>query len=117
MITSRGIENLPGSIYDNDGHLFIRESFRKAPHNSYFQFQAANEVAEQRGYETNREYEPMMFLTEEEEITGEEAKHVQLNYLAKSSAIEYIYDEVTGKYERYENGAQTVELENETPIQ
>src|SRR5690625_6448169 len=29
------IENLNGAYYDNDGFLFKRESFRKAPHNSY----------------------------------------------------------------------------------
>ena len=48
MIKTRGIENLPGAVYDNDGHLFVRESFRKAPHNSYFQFGAAYDVRRKR---------------------------------------------------------------------
>src|SRR5690625_2187500 len=33
MIINRGVEHLSGSIHDNDGYLFKRESFRKAPHN------------------------------------------------------------------------------------
>lgn len=117
MIQSRGIENLPGAQYDNDGHLFVRESFRQAPHNSYFQFGAANEVAEQKGYVTKKQYEPLSFLTSEEDVSGEEATHVKINYLGKSSAIEYVYDDVSEKYARYEDGAQTVELDDETPIQ
>lgn len=117
MIQSRGIENLPGSRYDNDGHLFVRESFRKAPHNSYFQFGAANEVSEERGYEITANYEPMLFLTEGEEVTGEEASHVKINYLMSSPVVEYIYDDTSGKYNRYDDGEQTVELDSNIPIE
>src|SRR5699024_4549617 len=52
MIEKRGVEHINGSIHDNDGYLFKRESFRKAPHNSYLQFTAVNETLEQKGYET-----------------------------------------------------------------
>src|SRR5699024_9177080 len=38
MIKSRKIEHLNGALYDNDGKLFKRESFRKAPHNSFLLF-------------------------------------------------------------------------------
>lgn len=117
MIQSRGIENLPGSRYDNDGHLFVRESFRKAPHNSYFQFGAANEVAEERGYETTANYEPLLFLEEGEEVIGEEAPHVKINYLLSSPVVEYIYDDASGKYYRYDDGEQTVELDSNIPIE
>src|SRR5699024_10612055 len=34
MIAERGIENLNAAQSDNDGELFVRESFRVAPHNS-----------------------------------------------------------------------------------
>lgn len=117
MIQSRGIENLPGALHDNDGHLFVRESFRKAPHNSYFQFGAANEVAETKDYAIKMNYEPMSFLTEDEEVIGEDAKHVKINYLANAPVVEYIYDEANGKYARYDDGAQTIELDDETPIE
>lgn len=117
MIQSREIENLPGSSYDNDGHLFVRESFRRAPHNSYFQFRAANEIAEERGYETTVTYEPMEFLEDGEEVTGEEAKHVKINYLLKSPVVEYVYDDTSGKYTRFDDGEQTVELDSNIPIE
>lgn len=117
MINSRGIDNLPGANYDNDGHLFVRESFRKAPHNSYFQFGAANEIAEERGYETTANYDPMLFLAADEDVSGDEAKHVKINYFAKKPVIEYVYDDVSGKYNRFDDDVQTIELNDETPIQ
>src|SRR5690625_2948454 len=50
LVVQSGVDFLNGSLYDNDGHLFKRESFRKAQHNSYLQFGAVNDVAESIGY-------------------------------------------------------------------
>src|SRR5690625_2486555 len=52
MIINRGIPSLNGAQYDNNGHLFKREDFRKAPHNSYLLFDGVYDVAEQKGYDT-----------------------------------------------------------------
>lgn len=115
MIKTRGIENLPGAVYDNDGHLFVRESFRKAPHNSYFQFGAAYDVAEEKGYDTKLNYEALLFTDDESDVEGEEANSVQINY-SSTSTVRFDYDESDQKYTRYNDGEQTVELDTNEPI-
>ncbi|RKQ34619.1 DUF3048 domain-containing protein [Oceanobacillus halophilus] len=121
MIVNRGVHFLNGAIYDNDGYLFKRESFRKAPHNSYLQLGSAYEVAEGKGYETTVDYEALPFLSEEEVdgLTGESAQKVRVVYSGKHewANVEYKYDEETEKYYRFSDGQQTVELDTNEPIQ
>ncbi len=120
MIVDQGIDYLNGSIYDNDGNLFKRESFRKAPHNSYLQLQAVYDVAEGKGYETKASYEPLEFLsdTEAESLSGNAAKHVKIVYSNNPMEIvEFNYDETSGNYFRSSDGEQTVKLNSEDPIQ
>ncbi|MEI3606221.1 DUF3048 domain-containing protein [Pseudogracilibacillus sp. SE30717A] len=117
MIQSRGIENLPGAIYDNDGHLFVRESFRQAPHNSYFQFGAAYDVAAEKEYETHMNYEPLPFLKEDDKIVGEDANYVRINYAQNDVYVEFTYDETTNQYTRYNDGQMSAELNTDVPIQ
>ncbi|MFD2045201.1 DUF3048 domain-containing protein [Ornithinibacillus salinisoli] len=120
MIVNRGINFLNGSIYDNDGHLFKREDFRVAPHNSYLLFNSVYEVAEEKGYDVTGDYDSLPFLSEEEvsEISGEAAGHVAITYYTNPmNLVEYEYDPVTEKYSRYNDHEQTVELETEEPIQ
>src|SRR5690625_3285673 len=50
MILQRDIDHIHGAHYDNDGHLFVREDFRVTPHNSYLQFGAVYDVAQEKGY-------------------------------------------------------------------
>ncbi|WP_330949467.1 DUF3048 domain-containing protein [Virgibacillus sp. MG-45] len=120
MIKTRGIEHLNGAYYDNDGHLFKRESFRKAPHNSYLQFDAVVDVAEEKGYDMKRNYESLPFLTKDEisALEGEQAAHVEIVYSTNPMEIvEYDYDEASGKYNRSNDREQTVELETKEAIQ
>ncbi|MBP1948224.1 DUF3048 domain-containing protein [Virgibacillus litoralis] len=120
MIKKRGIEHLDGAIYDNDGHLFKRESFRRAPHNSYLQFGAVYDVASQKGYDVKHSYKPLPFLSEDEtkNISGDEANHVEIVYSDNPMEIvEYEYDEKNEKYTRYSDRKKTVELNSEEPIQ
>ncbi|WP_087974673.1 DUF3048 domain-containing protein [Oceanobacillus rekensis] len=119
MIKGRGINYLDGAIHDNDGNLFKRESFRKAPHNSYLQMNAVNEVANSKGYETKASYEPFKFLTDEEvdDLSGETANHVKIVYSNNPSRIvEYSYDDANGNYYRSSDGEPTIELNSEDPI-
>ncbi|MFD1037104.1 DUF3048 domain-containing protein [Virgibacillus byunsanensis] len=122
MIVNRGIHFLNGAIYDNDGNLFKRESFRRAPHNSYLQFGAVYDVAETKGYNVTQSYEPLPFLNEEElgEIPGEDAGHVEIVYSDNPTTmniVEFDYDKTNEKYTRYSDGEKTVELNTEEPIQ
>ncbi|MCZ0702885.1 hypothetical protein J2T56_001222 [Natronobacillus azotifigens] len=114
---SDAVDNLNAAYYDNDGHLFKRESFRVAPHNSYLQFGAVEEVATSRGYQMERAYDPLPFLSEDEsnDITGEEVSEVSFNY--GSDNVRYVYDNTEEAYFRYNGQEQTKELNTETPIQ
>lgn len=116
MIANKGIENLNGAIYDNDGNLFKRESFRKAPHNSYLLFDAVYEEAESNGYDIKSTYEALPFLGEEDQVTGDPANHVKIVY-ASNSIVEFEYNKENKKYIRYNDGEQTVELNSEEAIQ
>ncbi|MFD1849640.1 DUF3048 domain-containing protein [Oceanobacillus bengalensis] len=120
MIVNEGVNFLNGSTYDNDGNLFKRESFRKAPHNSYLLMEAVYEVAEGKGYKTTENHEPLTFLSEDEltEIQGESAKHVEIVYSDNPMEIvEFEYDVETGKYSRFNDKEQTVELDTGELIQ
>lgn len=120
MIKERGVEHLNGSLHDNDGHLFKRESFRVAPHNSYVQVGAIYDVASSKGYSVKNMTEPLPFLTADDvdAIAGDSATHVEIVYSNQPMEIvEYKYDEELGKYIRYSDGKKTVELNSEDSIQ
>lgn len=117
MIMSRDIEHIHGALYDNDGHLFIREPFRKTPHNLYLQFDAVHEVAKDKGYETNVAYEPLTFLADDEEVNGDDANYVKIDYYGGKPTVEFTYDESTEKYTRFNDDEETIELESEMPIE
>lgn len=117
MIRDSGIDFLNGAHYDNDKQLFIRETFRVAPHNSYLLMEEAYNRAESKGYEITADHKPLTFLDEGETVTGEAASYVKISYFPNSTFVEYKYDETTGTYLRYSDGVQTVDFETETPIQ
>lgn len=119
MIKDRDIDHLDGALYDNDGVLFKREPFRKAPHNSYLQFGAVYDEAAEQDYSTEETEEPLPFVDENADISGDAANHVQVDY-AKGGAgtvVEFDYDQEGEKYTRFSDGEKTVELDSEDPIQ
>lgn len=118
MITNRAVQHLNGAVYDNDKKLFKRETFRKAPHNSYLLYPAAFDVAQSKGYEVTKEIQSLPFLQEDEEILGDPALHVKVGYTGKnpSHIVEFTYDGQREKYLRFEDGQQTKELNSEIPI-
>lgn len=119
MIIDQGIDHLDGSIYDNDGRLFKRESFRKAPHNSYLLFDAVNEVAEEQGYDILSDSESLPFAEEDAIIEGYPATHVTVTYPGRSGddVIEYKYDEAKEIYTRFDRQVETGELNTNEPIE
>lgn len=117
MIYSRDIDHLQGAMYDNDGHLFVREDFRRIPFNSYLQYGAAHEVAAEKGYRVEAEHEPLLFLDDDAHVIGEDAKYVKLDYYGGVPIVEFKYNEETKKYHRYHDREETVELDTEEPIE
>jgi len=118
MINQQDIDHLDGSVYDNDGYLFKRESFRESPHNSYLQFDAVYKVAKDKGYYTTFDHNIDLPFTNDD-ITGEDVSHVEIAYVGKnpSHVVEYIYDEEHNVYMRYEDDEQTVDLETKEPLE
>src|SRR5690625_595927 len=85
LVKQSGIDFLNGSIYDNDGHLFKRESFRKAPHNSYLLYAGINEVAEGKGYSTAQTVDiSLPFITEDDDVLGEPALNAKVGYIGQN---------------------------------
>lgn len=121
MIKDSGVEFLNGKDYDNDGHLFRRESFREAPHNSYLQFTAIPEVAGDIDYDMTAAYEPLPFLSKEEmnNLSGDEANYVELKSYSNKpeETISYVYDPEKEVYHRFTGNEQTVEFDTNEPVQ
>jgi len=116
MIQERGIENINGASYDNDGQVFKRESFRKAPHNSYLLFDAVNDIAEQKGYEAKTDVATLPFSENEaDDIEGEPGEQVTIAY-DSNWQVQYEYDEDDKHYYRSSDGEPTVELNTEEQI-
>lgn len=105
---------LNGLFYD--GTLFQRSSDRKAPHNSYITFDNIFEGLDSRGYELSGAVPELLFYESEDiRIAGTEGKEVEINYLNRNY-VQYVFDEQTGLYERFNGQAQTVDNETNEPI-
>jgi len=119
MINSQNIEHLNGAVYDNDQHLFKRDSARKAPHNSYVLLENAYEVAEQKGYDITADVTPFEFVEKDTSIAGEDAQTVEIGYNGQNPAhlVSFTYDEQSNNYARSEDGTETKDLITDTPIE
>ncbi|MEN1969596.1 DUF3048 domain-containing protein [Lentibacillus sp. N15] len=121
MIDERGIEHIDGALHDNDGTLFKRASSRKPPHNSYLQFDAVDDAAKEKGYDIKSKTEPLPFLTKDEvdQLSGNEAQHVRIDYSLHDimNVVEFDYDTDNEKYIRFSDREKTVELDTNEPIQ
>lgn len=117
QIETEEIDFLNGATSDNDQELFLRESFRVAPHNSYLLFDEVYNRAQSKQYEIERDHHVLPFLEDGEAVTGNEVSHIKITYFANESIVEYKYDADSEKYIRISDGEQTVDLETEIPIE
>lgn len=117
LIKEKGVDYLEGAKYDDDGELFVRETFRETPHNSYLQFDAVYDVAKQEGYDVEQDVEALPFLDKDEQVEGEDADYVKIDYYGGVPIVEYEYDTSIKKYVRTSDNEPTVELESEKPLE
>ena len=118
LLQASGVDSINGTSHDDDGNLFMRDSSRVAPHNSYLLFESVYDKAEADGFNVENKQKPLTFLTEEDEVEGESAQNIQINYATSGSpVVEFTYDETNESYLRYNDSEQTVELSDETPIE
>lgn len=115
LLQASGVDSINGAFHDDDKTLFKREDFRVAPHNSYLLFDAVYDQAEKEDFKIESKVDPLNFLNEDDEIQGESAQTVSINYA--SSLVEFTYDETNETYVRYNDNEQTVELADNTPIE
>ena len=114
---AKDIERLEAARFPADGNPFVRETFRKAPHNLYVNFANIYDAIEKKGYATEATYEPYPFIEEDTEIEGEEATYIKVDYYGSEPVVEYKYDKKTERYTRWNDGETTIELESEIPIE
>ncbi|EWG08577.1 DUF3048 domain-containing protein [Cytobacillus firmus] len=110
------VDNLNGMQYD--GTLFKRESFRKAPHNSYISYDNVLKGAKEKNYAMENEPRSLEFLSEEEikTIQGEKADSAMISYLDNELFnVIYEYDAGLEKYKRYSNGELTADYKSGEP--
>ncbi|MCQ6277025.1 DUF3048 domain-containing protein [Bacillus sp. V3B] len=118
MLDAGYVDVLNGLYYD--GTLFKRESFRKAPHNSYISFDNILKGARQLDYEMETTPDSLNFLTEDEmnALTGVEANEFSIVYSNASNTFNstFEYDDSLKKYKRFSNGEQTVDYDTKEPV-
>ncbi|KHF38110.1 DUF3048 domain-containing protein [Halalkalibacter okhensis] len=109
------VDNINGISYD--GSLFQRSSDRKAPHNSYIRYEdMLKGFVNEKGYDVTGDVPALDFYENEEiHVVGNKVNEIEVNYLGKNN-IQYIYNEASGYYERYNGELQTVEYETNDPI-
>jgi hypothetical protein len=117
MLDNNYVDNINGMAYD--GTLFKRSSSRKAPHNSYITFENVMKGAELKQISLATNPPSFKFLTEEgqKNLTGNDAKSVMISYSkgGVSNSI-YDFDPALGKYKRFIDGEQSVDLESGQPV-
>ncbi|UAC48623.1 DUF3048 domain-containing protein [Bacillus aquiflavi] len=116
MLDSGYVDHIDGMVYD--GTLFKRADFRQSPHNSYITYKNIVKGAKENKYKMDQAPEKLSFLTEDEvdAISGEDAVSVTVNYFSDLFSARYEYDEDLGKFTRFSNGEQTIDLDSEEPI-
>ena len=107
-------------IADIDGltssaKVFWRKSHKKMPHNLYSSMEVIRQTQEERGYKMTGEYRPFKFKEDEEDIEGDIANKVTINYM-KNNTTAYDYDEEEKLYTRTKDGKLHIDESDETPI-
>jgi hypothetical protein len=113
MLSSGFIDELNGMQYD--GTLFKRAGFRKAPHNSYITFDNIEKGADQKGYNMEQAPNALTFL-KEGQPEGQKAEAVMISYGNPAFDVQFKYHQEQGKYHRYSDGEDTVDLDSNEPV-
>ncbi|KKK34190.1 lipoprotein YerB [Mesobacillus campisalis] len=113
LLASGYIDELNGIQYD--GSLFKRADFRKAPHNSYITFDNIEKGAGQKGYKMDPAPAPLPFR-ENDQPQGKKSEAVMISYGNPAFDVQYEYDQKQGKYHRYSDGEESIDLESKEPV-
>ncbi len=114
VLSQDHVDNLNGMEAKMSRDLYLRDSSRKAPHNSYTDGVHLRDAIAYKEYETEHsaDYQGHYRFTEDDEkqiqlSEGQEAGVVRPGY--RQSDPKFVYNEATGLYDRYEYGAKQVD--------
>lgn len=102
-------------VYGGDHAYFWRSTDRSAPHNVYTSKEKILEGAADKQYREEWDGVELNFWEDLDEIPGEPAKHVKLDYIG-SYDVTYEYDEEQQAYLRYMQGEPHLDRESETQL-
>lgn len=110
-IVSLGIDEV--DCMSARGYVFYRNNKvgKKAPHNLYTNMNDIRKYEKEKGFDTKANYEKIPFNDKNEELDGEIANEIQINY-AKYNQTSYKYDEELEAYIRYKDGEAHIDESN-----
>lgn len=99
------------------GAFFWRDKSRKAPHNLYSDITKLRAGADKLNYEKEVKIPTYPFRSEDEIISGEHAKKVDITFLLKNYVVSYEYDDTNKLYKRSINGKPHLDLTNDKQLE
>lgn len=115
QIDKLGIDNI--SCMSAAGYVFYRnnEVGKEAPHDLYTSMESIRKFQKEKQYSLESDYEPFSFNKESEDIDGEIAEEVMIDY-GLNNITEYKYDEELNLYLRYKDGEAHLDENDNTNI-
>ncbi|UOQ44084.1 DUF3048 domain-containing protein [Halobacillus salinarum] len=117
FVANSGIDFLNGSMYDNNGWLFMRSNDRMPPHNSYLLTSGIDKAIRAKGYNQAKEMEALPFGSEDELKQGQSVQDVTITYSNQpQEVVSFTYDSEQKQFLRSSDGEPTVEKESNDRI-
>lgn len=95
------------------GYVFYRNNDvgKKSPHNLYTNMEDIRKYEKEKGFDTKPNYETFLFNEVSEELGGETANNIKINY-ATYNQTSYKYDKELRSYIRYKDGEAHLDENN-----
>lgn len=112
-VKSLKIADIDGLTSSNK--VFWRKNHKKAPNNLYSSMEVLRQAQKDRGYKELGDYTPFKFKEDEEDIQGDLANIITINYNKENSTV-YNYDSENKVYIRTKDGELHIDEIGETQI-
>lgn len=95
--------------------VFWRSNKKKIPHNLYSSMEVIRQTQKDRGFNLTGKYEGFKFNEDDQDINGESAKEILINYF-KDNTTKYTYDEENKVYTRQKDGKDHIDESDNSNI-
>ncbi|NMB09024.1 MAG: DUF3048 domain-containing protein [Tissierellia bacterium] len=109
------IADIDGLSSSNKVFWKNRNVRKKPPHNTYTSMEVIRKTQEDRKYKLLGEYEGFKFHEEDEDIVGDIANEIIINYF-KNNITKYIYNSEEKLYYRQKDGKEHIDEFDKSPI-